>query len=889
MMPYFGRSTTPRRCIPDLRILLLWSLFLCVSAAAVASDEAATDSSHADGYRGIWFTLGQYQGEFGDKYSGGLGTYTAKHVPIAVYSKDADKTFFVYGGTTRAGERHLLNMAGYYDHARGVVPRPTIVHDKGGVADPHDNASICLDGQGYVWVFISGRGRARPGFKYRGAAPLSTDDFELVSTEEMTYPQPWWLPDKGFLHLFTKYTHGRELYWETSSDGVAWSDDQKLAGFGGHYQVSGRHGDCVASAFNYHPGTVDKRTNLYFVQSADGGKRWTTVAGEPLDLPLADVDNPALVRDYAAEGLLVYMKDLTFDVDGHPIVLYVTSKDHRAGPAGDPRTWTIAHWTGASWEFHSVTHSDHNYDMGSLYIESDGIWRVIAPTAPGPQPYGTGGEMVAWTSSDQGRSWKKAVQLTQNSSRNHSYARRPIDAQPVFYAFWADGDPFEFSPSRLYFANKAGDQVRVLPVKMDEPVATPQRVAPAKPRRVPIAKGWARNAINAVIFRQNSVTTHKDTQYAAFYDADGQMVLAKRQLGSGDWKLHPTGRKGNVKDAHNTISIAVDGAGVLHVAWDHHGQPLHYAPGKAPGSLELTEQTPMTTHFESHVTYPEFFNLADGGLLFMYREGGSGRGNTMLNRYDLGTQTWSIVQHPLIDGENQRNAYTNQLAIDDAGVWHLSWCWRESGDVASNHDVCYARSADQGRTWTRSDGSPYGLPITAATAEVACPVPQKHEYINQCSTAVDAQGRPMIATYWRPKNTKVPQYHLVWYDGSQWNVSQVGQRKTAFSLSGGGTKRIPISRPKLAVGADGSVYMLFRDAERGDRVSVAVTNDPQRNNWRVVDLTDDSVGLWEPSYDAQLWRARGELHVFTQRVGQGDAETLEDIPPQMISILEWKP
>ena len=42
-------------------------------------------TSKSSGYNGIWFTLGQYLGEeFGDKYSGGLGTYTAKHVPLAV-------------------------------------------------------------------------------------------------------------------------------------------------------------------------------------------------------------------------------------------------------------------------------------------------------------------------------------------------------------------------------------------------------------------------------------------------------------------------------------------------------------------------------------------------------------------------------------------------------------------------------------------------------------------------------------------------------------------------------------------------------------------------------------------------------------------------------------
>ena len=518
-------------------------LNICLCNVSVADAQPAAESSKDDGYRGIWFTLGQYRGEYGDKYAGGLGTYTAKHVPIATYSAEANKTFFVYGGT-RAGERHLLIMASHYDHTRGVVPRPTIVHDKGGVKDPHDNASICLDEQGYVWIFISGRGRARPGFKYRSTRPYSTDAFEQVTTEEMTYPQPWYTPGRGFLHLFTKYTKGRELYWETSRDGATWSADQKLAGFGGHYQVSGLRDGCVASAFNYHPGTVDKRTNLYFVQSVDGGKSWTTAGGEPLDLPLADVNNKALVRDYASEGLLVYMKDLNFDADGHPIVLYITSKHHKPGPAGDPRTWCIAHWTGKQWVFREVTRSDHNYDMGSLYIEADGTWRVIGPTAPGPQVYGTGGEMVAWTSKDQGRTWQQAAQLTSGSVFNHSYARRPVNAHPNFYALWADGDAFKFSPSRLYFANRSGDQVHVLPDAMTDEFEKPRLLPRANVRQVPLADGWAKNKVNAVIFRQNAVTTHGDTQYTAFYDGGGRMVLAKRTLGSTEWTTHVTPHKG---------------------------------------------------------------------------------------------------------------------------------------------------------------------------------------------------------------------------------------------------------------------------------------------------------------------------------------------------------
>ena len=110
----------------------------------------------ANGYKGIWFTLGQYS-EYGDKYSGGLGTYTANHIPIAIYAPEVKKTFFTYGGTTAKDERHLLIMVSYFDHQTKMVPKPVVVYDKEGVNDPHDNAAISIDGQGFIWVFVSGR------------------------------------------------------------------------------------------------------------------------------------------------------------------------------------------------------------------------------------------------------------------------------------------------------------------------------------------------------------------------------------------------------------------------------------------------------------------------------------------------------------------------------------------------------------------------------------------------------------------------------------------------------------------------------------------------------------------------------------------------------------
>ncbi|WP_198170094.1 BNR repeat-containing protein [Mucilaginibacter arboris] len=408
---------------------------------------------------------------------------------------------------------------------------------------------------------------------------------------------------------------------------------------------------------------------------------------------------------------------------------------------------------------------------------------------------------------------------------------------------------------------------------------------------VPVAKAWANNSVNAVVFRKNSLVTFRDTQFIAFYDENRYVVLGKRKSGSSNWQLQKTPYQGNAADAHNTIAIMVDGAGFLHLSWDHHGNPLRYCRSVSPGSLILGDKRSMTGIKENQVTYPEFYKLPDGNLLFFYRDGRSGQGDLIINKYDIKTQKWEQLSNNLISGEGQRNPYT-QACIDAKGTVHISWVWRESPDVASNHDLAYARSIDGGKTWEKSTGEKYTLPITAATAEYAVKILPKSELINQTSMTTDAAGHPFIATYWRDSATTVPQYHIVYHNGSTWKVQNLGFRKTAFSLSGGGTKSIPISRPQILASQKSNhlaAILIFRDAERGSKVSAAISSDLEKGKWEVQDLTTTSVGSWEPSYDTELWRKRSILNLFVEKVEQVDGEGNATVAPQMVQVLEWNP
>ncbi len=433
----------------------------------------------ADGYRGIWYFNQPSHDEYVYKYSGGLGTYCAKHIPHAFYCKTVDKTFFTYGGSTKANSRQLIHMVSYYDHKTGMVPRPTILLDKQ-TDDAHDNPVISVDDKGTIWIFSSSHGTSRPSYVSRSVKPYSIDRFELVWTGNYSYPQPWFVPGKGFLLVHTYYTKGRTNAMMTSPDGKRWSDRRLLSRMAhGHYQISRPFGDVkVGAAFNYHPQGkgLNWRTNLYYIQTRDFGKTWQTVTGEKLEPMLTDIQSPALAVDYESKGLNVYLKDINYDAEGRPIVLYVTSKGYESGPENMPRTWTTARWTGTAWEVRGGDIvSDNNYDTGSLYIEGEDAWRIIGPTQTGPQPFNPGGEVAMWFSKDQGRSWTIQRQMTQASDFNHTYVRRPVHAHPDFYGFWADGHGRKPSTSRLYFCNKRGDVFR-LPFDMEGTTARPERV-----------------------------------------------------------------------------------------------------------------------------------------------------------------------------------------------------------------------------------------------------------------------------------------------------------------------------------------------------------------------------------------------------------------------------
>ncbi|WP_159797284.1 BNR-4 repeat-containing protein [Puerhibacterium puerhi] len=403
-----------------------------------------------------------------------------------------------------------------------------------------------------------------------------------------------------------------------------------------------------------------------------------------------------------------------------------------------------------------------------------------------------------------------------------------------------------------------------------------------------LGRGYAENTVNAASFRKESLTSGVvagvRVQYAAYYDDLGRVVIAKRVHDSDSWQTKTSSYRGPIQDAHNVISIGLDGQGYLHVSWGMHGHPLSYARTTTAGGLALGPKQSMIGTLEDAVTYPQFLPTTDGDLFFLYRHGRSGNGDVVLNRLDVsanaGAGQWSRVADALISGENARSAYW-QAVTDDKGRLHLSWTFRRTTNVATNSDVMYAVATDAtGRRWVRSDGTAYALPITQATAEKVARVPEGSNLMNQTAMTLDDAGQPFIATYLNTELNKggTTQYAVIRHDDAGWHTTFTGFRSTAADLAGNGTLALPLSRPNIAVrgtGAQAQVFLMLRDAERGNVATVARTQAGGigANRWELRDLTAGPVHSWEPTYDTRLWHDEGVLELYLQYAAQGNHET----------------
>jgi len=411
-------------------------------------------------------------------------------------------------------------------------------------------------------------------------------------------------------------------------------------------------------------------------------------------------------------------------------------------------------------------------------------------------------------------------------------------------------------------------------------------------RTIPIDENaWAGSSINVLAGVSQMIYTDGVYQYAGYYNADARLVLAKRRIGEDTWHKNVTVFSTNVNDAHNTVSLIVDGDGYLHVSWGQHNSELNYARGVEPGSL-VVEIAPMLGANEHSVTYPQFYRLPTGNLIFQYRDGGSGKGSMIMNAYSTKTGQWRRLHTGLLDGEGRRSAYWT-MTVDGSGVLHLAWTWRETPDVASNHDLYYLQSRDEGSSWQSPDGGKYQLPITENNIRAIVHIGQNHKLMNPPIVAADDKSHPFITTYWADSPGARPRYRMVFNLGRGWREIAAPPARENFELRGTGTRKPPYSRAALLVESDWQdswFHLVYRD-DFEKAIVVMTVRDLEKPVWSKRLLADADMGAWEPTIDPVQWNRLKQAHMYFQKVQQidGDDSHAADVGPGPLDLLIWSP
>jgi hypothetical protein len=407
-------------------------------------------------------------------------------------------------------------------------------------------------------------------------------------------------------------------------------------------------------------------------------------------------------------------------------------------------------------------------------------------------------------------------------------------------------------------------------------------------------------AINGKAFQQEAMVSHNGFQYVGYYNAQRYVCLARRKLPGSVWEileLKDYHFKSN--DAHNTISIGIcPEDGTIHIAFDHHNDSLHYRVSEKnvasnPGEVkwEALIFGPVTSELEKGksivITYPRFWQTPNGGLQFCYRRGGSGNGDRMLVDYDPATGNWKNTRQidsgkgmfeDVLGQSDSRCSYPNGYDYGPNGNLHATWVWREDSQ-GSNHDLMYAYSADQGKTWLNNNGEVFTEPpgVNSPGLKVV-DIGREYGLMNTHGQAVDSQGRIHVVM-WHCSDESLekagskPGEH-------RWGLPEA-RRYQHYWRDKNGTwqhRELPWTagnRPKIFTDKNDNIYMIYgaqqsgtvnnMEYAEGDLVIAAAGSGSKWTDWQIIHV-EKGPFVNEMLSDVYRWKNEGILSVMVQEM-----------------------
>jgi hypothetical protein len=424
-------------------------------------------------------------------------------------------------------------------------------------------------------------------------------------------------------------------------------------------------------------------------------------------------------------------------------------------------------------------------------------------------------------------------------------------------------------------------------------------------------------AINGISYQKDNILlTFGGYQYTAWYDTAGtaqSVWLARRPVtntSAGAWEKFQTDSQflngdESTWDAHNVIALGICPAdGTLHLSWDHHNNTLRYRRSVAglcttnqaawgPGMLNAEQNWLVAAgQTTADVTYPQFTITPNGGLMLNRRVGSSGNGDQLFCTYipiSGGTggnwtgSTLFLSRTGTYNGSTSRCAYINGLDVGPDGKIHVTWTWRE-GAGTSNHDICYAYSADNGVTWRNNVGTmiadtSLGQSINLNTAGIIIKSADLNQLlINQQAQCVDTDGRVHVLMLHRREDPgyEYPNITTAAYS----TVGTAYYHYFREPATGAWTqRRIPVddypvgSRPKIGFDTNGNAFAVFVSYtttavvtpgySNGKLVIAGATKAAAYNDWAILHAMDMAFA-GEPLLDQGRLLADNILSVYLQ-------------------------
>ncbi len=343
------------------------------------------------------------------------------------------------------------------------------------------------------------------------------------------------------------------------------------------------------------------------------------------------------------------------------------------------------------------------------------------------------------------------------------------------------------------------------------PAAVAQEEQPSVVQVLEVAPAWSGHSVGYCLL------TKDERQYVAYYDHERRMTVAMRGLGSSEWTFKVLSQRVNW-DSHHYITMSMDQDGHLHLSGNMHGDPLVYYRTQKPGDITtLHRDRAMVGKDEKKCTYPQFLLDTKGDLLFLYRDGKSGDGVQLVNRYDVKTKSWSrLLNTPLFDGLGKVSCYPEGPVLGPDSYFHLIWVWRATGACETNHLLCYARSKDMVH-WETASGEPIALPMSPESkATIIDPVPIEGGMINE-STVIgfDTQGRTILS-YHKFDAQGNTQIYNARFEEDAWKIHQTSDWRHRWFFSGGGTIEVDVDLGPVTAAKSGSLLQGYKHIKYGD-------------------------------------------------------------------------